>query len=264
MFLRIVRPVVGAVVAAVALVSAPSSTAFSAPAATVTTQERGCTEQAFNRNLIRDAVDPLIPDDYELTPTSPAGAPARVAGLINVVTCSQVTTDGPAAAYFAHHPTTTTFIYSATLLDGTSYVLLFATDNPVLAARYGQLGWPVQLLGPKTGTAPGTDAAGGAQRRLWGLHGAGWDGVVDGSVPATLNPAGTSTFELVHQSEDTVLHLCYANVSSVTSNTVWFDLSRTPVADLAAVSVLPTDFQFAGWYITGDQTATLTTESCPA
>jgi hypothetical protein len=148
MLARILRPALGAVVVAASLV-VPSWTAQSAPSPSVSTRESGCTEQAFNRSLVRDAVDPLVPDQFELTPTfTPAGSPSRVAGLINVVTCSKVVFDGPGGAYFTQHPTTTTVIYSATLLDGTGYVLLYATDNPVLAARYRQLGWPVQLLSP--------------------------------------------------------------------------------------------------------------------
>ena len=169
--------------------------------------------------------------------------------------------DGPGGAYFRQHPATTTVIYSATLLDGTGYVLLYATDNPVLAARYRQLGWPVQLLSPGTNTTPVTSPD-GCQRQVWSLEGPGWDGTVNGSVPATLNPAASSTFELVHQSNATVLHLCFANESAVTPNLLWFDLSNTPVANLAAVSVLPANVQLGGWYITGRQTVTLTTQPC--
>lgn len=64
----------------------------------------------------------------------------------------------------------TTFIYSATLRDGTSYVLLYATDDPVLAARYRQLGWPVQLLSPGTSTTPVTRPD-GSQRQMWSFEG---------------------------------------------------------------------------------------------
>jgi hypothetical protein len=265
MISRILRPLVGVFVTAIGLVAVPSLTAHSAPEPTVSTSESGCTEQAFTRSLIRDAVDPLVPDEFELTPTfTPVGSPARVAGLINVVTCTQVTVSGPAAAYFAQHPTMTTFIYSASLLDGTGYALLYATDNPVLAARYRQLGWPVQLLSPRTNLSL-VDPADAPQQAAWSLKGPGWDGLVESSVPSTLNPVESSTFELVHQSGDTLLHLCYANLASVTPNTVWFDLSQTPVADFAALAVLPTDpvkIQFPGWRIKGGWTATLTSQAC--
>jgi hypothetical protein len=262
MFARMLRPALCGVVVVAALF-VPEMTATAAPAPTVTTQESGCTEQAFTRSLVRDAVDPLIPDEFDLTPTfTPPGSPARVAGLINVVTCNQVALDGAGGAYFAKHPTTTTVIYSASLLDGTGYVLLYATDNPVLAARYRQLGWPVELLTPGTSSKP-VIRPDGSERQVWSLKGPGWDGVVDGSVPASLSPVTSSTFELVHETDGTVLYLCYANEASVTPNVVWFDLSNTPVADFAAVPVLPTGFEFPGWYITGSQTVTLTTERCP-
>lgn len=81
-------------------------------------------------------------------------------------------------------------------------------------------------------------------------------------MPATLNPATSSTFELVHQPSETLLHLCYANESSVTPNRLWFDLSNTAVANLAAVSVLQTNVELSGWYNTGNQTVTLTFQPC--
>ena len=266
MFFALRRSAVAAVVAAAGALTAPSLAAQAAPAPTVTTQEAGCTEEAFTRSIIRETVDPLVPDELELTPTfTPVGSKPRVLGFINVVTCTQVTLDGPASAYFRQHPTTTTFIFSAALLDGTAYVLLYATDNPVLAARYRQLGWPVQLLSPKTSSIPMTRSD-GSQRLIWSLQGSGWNGVVDGSVPQALNPTEASTFELVHETNGTLLHLCYANLSSSTPNMVWFDLSNTPVADFAAVSVLPIDpkIEISGSYGVGGWTATLTTQACPA
>jgi hypothetical protein len=264
------RLAVAAVIAAAAATAAPSLGAQAAPAPTVTTHEAGCTEEAFARSLFQDTVDPLVPDGLELTPiVLPAGSRPRVLGFVNVVTCTQVTTDGPASAYFRQHPSTTTFILSAALLNGTSYVLLYATDNPVLAARYRQLGWPVELLTPKTGSI-WTTGRDGSPREVWSLQGPGLDGTVDGSVPATLDPAEASTFELVHESNGTLLHLCYANFSSSTPNTVWFDLSNTPAAKFVARPALDIDsethikVEISGYYGVGGWTATLTTQACPA
>lgn len=251
-----------AVVVVVAGSALQPLTAYAAPAPrTITTHESGCTEEAFGRSLVRAAVEPLVPDGFELTPAfTPDPADPRVAGFMNVVTCSQVTIAGPGRSSVTQQDTHS-LIYTATLLDGTPCLLLFATDSPVLAARYRQLGLPVQLLGRDT-TSRTTTGSEGSARYVWSLEGSGWDGTVDGSVPTTLAPVEASTYELVHQTGDTVVHVCYDNVASSTANTVRFDFTNTPVAALAAVPVLPPGVEFFGNYVRGSWTATASADTC--
>ncbi|TDN92626.1 hypothetical protein [Microbacterium sp. BK668] len=261
---------VGAIAVALALVMAPSLPASAAPGPAVTTQESDCTEAAFDRNLSAAAVDPLIPDGYELVPAfTPVGAPPRVQGLINVVTCEQVVLEGPGGASLGRQSSVTYVIYSARLAGGGLYVVSYATDNAVLAARYRQLGWPVDLLGPRT-QAASVSGQDGSQQYAWTLQGPGWDGRVAAYVPAELNPVESSGFAAVHKTPDgTVLYLCYANSSSATESAVTFDLVDTPVAALAAIPPLipnpaaPGPSSFRGTFVVGEWTATLSTEDCP-
>ena len=108
----------------------------------LTTDERDCHEINIPRATVYAATDGLVPDRYTVA-ALPTAARVRVIDYV----CESLTVDGQ-----PHARQTQVTIGAVQLAQqGTStpyYILWLGTDNPVLAARYRQLGIPaVNLAG---------------------------------------------------------------------------------------------------------------------
>lgn len=249
------------------------------PGSSVIADERGCTEVAYNRNGSRAAVEPLVPSRFQLRSPLIGGVPAtdRVILLVNELSCEDVTVEGYPTG--SEGRSTTTLIVSASFnaVDGAPrtgvYVLWHATDNPVLFARYQQLGWPIELLSPESTFEAGTTEAGSPQFAFT-FAGAGWDHSLT-AVPTTApGPVTRSTASYWHdvsvedhtsdsgQAGTVSYRICYVNDASLGRAAVTGDLRTTPLASVTAVPPLLDNY--GGFLLEGGWSSTLTAGDCPA
>lgn len=235
-------------------------TAIGQPAATaavptsVTTDEGGCLEAGYIRGGNVAAVEALVPDRFTIELLAGTG-PARARLFVNEVTCQTVEVDGHAS----YQRPTTTMIVSAAIdaVDGRpadgSYVLSYATSNPVLWARYRQLGWPAERLDPSSGVAVEA-LPDGVTQATWTVSGGGWDHVTRIQATAATTPiSDVATY--YYDRADERLTLTYDEELLVSAGRLDGDLSGTP---LAAVAYIPPVFtNISGGFFRGGWEATL-------
>lgn len=219
----------------------------------VTTDEGGCIEAGYIRGGNVAAVEALVPDRFMIELLAGTG-PARARLFVNEVTCETVDIEGHAT----YQPPTTTMIVSAAIdaVDGRpedgSYVLSYATSNPVLWARYRQLGWPAERLDPSSGLVVKalTD---GITEATWTVSGGGWDVTRMRATEQTTPIADSATY--YYDGADDRLTLTYDEALMVAPGRLDGDLSGTP---LAAVAYIPPVFtNFGGGFFRGEWEATL-------
>ncbi len=220
----------------------------------LTTDEGGCIEAGYIRGGNVAAVEALVPDRFTIELLAGTG-PARVRLFVNEVTCETVEIEGHAS----YQPPTTTMIVSAAIdaVDGRpedgSYVLSYATSNPVLWARYRQLGWPAERLDPSSGVAVKA-LPDGITEATWTVSGGGWDHVTRMRATEQTTPiADSATY--YYDGADERLTLTYDEALVVAPGRLDSDLSGTP---LAAVAYIPPVFtNFGGGFFRGEWEATL-------
>jgi len=247
--------------AAFALLVVPAGGSVAQPGVQVISDERGCTELAYNRPGMLAAVRPLVPARYTL---QQGASPDRTPVQVNEISCDAVTLDG--------HPTgsaggpTTTVIVSAlfTAIDGSpargGYVLDYTTDNGVVFAAYQQLGWPATFLGSPVTFLVSALPDGADSISLDVAHGK-WEHAIDAMTTTPLSTVGHSTATFRHDTHQASLQLCYDNNTARRSVILAGDLSRTPLASLTPA---PAFTAANGAAFTGGWSASLGTDPCPA
>jgi hypothetical protein len=136
--------------ASAALIIPSSATAKVPPGLeSTTTDESGCVEIGVLRAGSLTALRTVVPTRYTLLVPNP-NAPNAGRVIVTTYTCDQVLVDDHSTADAAQP--TTVVIGSASIthrggdpISG-QYILWYATDNPVLFAKYQRLGLPVSLL----------------------------------------------------------------------------------------------------------------------
>ena len=255
------------ILATLGLAAATLAVAAPAPADTdtapglypmATAVEQGCHELIISRGGNAAAVRAAVPARYTLLNNS---------ATVTTYTCEDVTVDGQ--PNIGSGPTTTTIgTVGGTHRDGAElgansrYILWHGTDNPVLFAKYQQVGLPTQLLHPSTEAAavetPTSTAA-------WSIRGKGLDYDITEAIPtgAPGQPPVTPQVTWYHEGPDGTVELALDNntrqSTALTRATLsglepLFGLLANPA--LATIP-LPNTIPPALAYITGGWTSTL-------
>ena len=228
----------------------------------LTYHDEDCTEVAYVRGGQVETVRALVPERFALRLLP--GTPARTRLLVNEVTCESVGVAAPAAANFPRQVTTIIVSASVTLPDGSpgSYVLQYATQNPVQAAAFSALGWRVDRLGPGSSMTVARDGATITRVDL-AVQGGGWDHQLAVTTPVTPGIVEESEAAYYRDTPRARLVLCYTNrLSPVATTRLTADLTGTPLAEVTLVP--PVFADFSGFLLVGGWTTTLAEGECPA
>lgn len=276
------RAMLAAATSGVLLLSGVSATAHASPqpaappsptsTALLSTAETGCTEIAYWRGGLASAVRPLVPPRYELAPfPAPDGFPARVALVINELTCRTTVNTRPGRRDEQRDVTTIIISVNTTSIDGQPsdgyYNLLYATENRTQQRTLNRLGWQADLLKRRSGIDVSTSPGGLTQAAL-SVRGSGWGHDVSGATIFPLNQATRGQVAFRRDTPQGQLQLCVDTLEASAPGAVTGDLTGTPFATITAAP--PTYAGFSGTapftttLIKGDQQSTLTDETCPA
>jgi len=195
------RRLIAALGLAAAALASTATTATAEPTPTkASTAENDCSEIAITRATNAPDAQAVIPSRYGISETNPGVG--RL--FVHTYTCQALTIDGQPVVG-GNRPTTISIgSVAVNTLDGTTlaggfnaYILWFGTDNPVLFAKYQQLGLPVRFLKPDTGTTTTLTTDGAITAIDWAIRNPGinYDVVTKGAIePPTTTRQGADIF----------------------------------------------------------------------
>lgn len=229
----------------------------------LSTDERDCHEINIPRATVYAATDGLVPDRYTVA-ALPTFARVRIIDYV----CESLTVDGQ-----PHARQTQVTIGAVQLAQqGTStpyYILWLGTDNPVLAARYRQLGIPAVNLAGSTSLVTLTPAGGLNVTLQYTTDDPSEPSELDHTIttraPIAPLPVPTpgSQLRLFHDDERGQTQVVFNNLeSAATAGVITADLTRIrPLADIIVFPSLLTiggTTSFGGSTIRGSWEATVT------
>jgi hypothetical protein len=237
----------------------------------LTTDETGCTEIAYWRGGSASKVRALVPARYELVPfPAPEGFPARVALVINEVTCRNTINTGPSRRDRQRDVTTILISVNTSSIDGNPsdgyYNLFYATENRTQQQELTTLGWPADLLKQRSDVEV-TTTSGGLTQAITTVVGSGWDHEVTGATIFPLDQPVNSEVAFHRDTATRQLQLCFSNTLASAAGAVTGDLTTTPLATITAAPPTYAGFSaaapFGAGIATGGWQATLTDQACP-
>jgi hypothetical protein len=169
---------------AAATAVALSAISVTSPATATTTAllgERECTEVTFPRALDLAETRALVPTRYDLTTVTGPGGVVAARMWVYSYTCDSLTVDGVPAQGVDRPSTVSIGAVEVTARDGVpvegfaTYVVWYATDNPVAFAHLRAVGWPAQHLAPQTEATLQHGAPGGRSTVAWSVRAPGLD-----------------------------------------------------------------------------------------
>src|SRR6478735_3986946 len=233
-----------------------------------TTQESDCFEVLTQRGVKTTEVDLLVPERFGLPAT------ATTTLFLHTYTCRQFSVDGQPQVGRDKTTTITIGSVSVTSVDGqpttgfTGYVLWYGTDNPVLFAKFHQLGWPVTFLPATTAVLPQSPQAGDAVTAGWAIRGPGIDYDLQVNALEPTTSSASSTVPFLHEGSDgRLLRLAVANqqagqvsATSTTAQLEGIDLLQPLLTD-PRFNTIPQPGQVARFpYLRGSWASQLTVE----
>jgi len=219
------------------------------------TQETDCIEVPFFRLGSTEAVREIVPSNYTVREVRPG----NVALTFIEYHCESITVDGK------HSLPTTVTLGSVPIvsrdgepLSGTGYVLWLGTDNPILAARYRQLGIPAEFVPHSSFTFTQENVPGVGSKVRFDLIGDRLDHAVESLVitePAQGPIRHAQGGVFVYEGNEGWARLSFFNDvrppgAATTSATI------EPTSEIASLLASPLTFTGRTQYIRGDWTGT--------
>lgn len=229
---------------------------------TLTTVEAGCTETFIPRAVTLDGARSLVPQRYDLLTTSSSGMTFARFVVWDYV-CEQLSVDAQKLERRTHVSLgvieITTRDQEPLPLNSSFYIVAIRTDNPVLAARYRQVGLPAVLDRDMAATVSDNSVA--PYKVSFTVPNASYTTTAVADAAPAPAPAEGGGPELYHEGRAGEVLLSYDNSSeAITSAAVTADFRQyetlVPIIGLPRLLEIP-GVSFARSLIRGDWEATL-------